>query len=113
MPFITGCCRLLPVGVREFQVVPRAFGLFPGRPVSLDPFCLLKVGTLGCISDAAKKPGYGTANCSSTLLGNTDHGMPPPLIACLHPRQRSQPGYVTNWPIWPWALLTDSTIPDA
>ena len=51
----------MTIGVREFQIAPWAFGLFPSRPVSLDPFGLLKEGTFGCISHAAKDTGYCTA----------------------------------------------------
>lgn len=55
------------------RVRRRAAGLrvFPGRPVSLDPFCRLKIGTLGCISDTAKKSGYDRQPQLPMLGGTT------------------------------------------
>lgn len=80
-----GSLLLMPVGAWEFQVAPGVFGPFPSGPVRLDPLCLLEEGTFGCISDAAKKPGYGTTNRSSTVLGNAAYGIAPPFVAGLNP----------------------------
>jgi hypothetical protein len=52
---------------------------------SLDPLCLLEDGMFGGISDIAKKSRYSTTNGCSTLLGNADHGISPPLVAGPNP----------------------------